>query len=73
MAAARRGTEDRGAEDIGARMAPALALLNLAWFASQVNFFVAVTQQQVICYGVAYSLSRRSGPAVWCSARRGRT
>jgi hypothetical protein len=38
------------------------ALLNLAWFTGQVNFFLAVTQQQVICYGMAYSLSMTARP-----------
>ena len=38
------------------------ALLNLAWFTGQVNFFLAVTQQQVICYGIAYGLSMTARP-----------
>jgi hypothetical protein len=38
------------------------SLLNLAWFTGNVNLFLAVTQQQVIFYGMAYSVSMTARP-----------
>lgn len=38
------------------------SLLNLAWFTGRVSLFLAATQQQVICYGMAYGASMTARP-----------
>ena len=39
------------------------ALLNLAWFTGQLSLFLAVTEQQVICWAVPYGAATRAARA----------